>query len=77
MNRITGTLLVLFSMVLSLVGLATLIAMFRAMTVESTFPAVESAFGSLVIAVGLLVLARLAFRAGIVRVRHKNRPKQE
>lgn len=69
MKRLLGGLFVFLSLALLLAGGAAVVAMVRALTVESTLPAIESAFGSMVIAIILLALARQVFKAGMARLR--------
>lgn len=71
MEKLLGALLVLLSLTLFLAGGAAVVAMIRALTVEHTLSAIESAFGTLVIAILLLVLARLALKAGMLRLGRK------
>ena len=64
-----GYLLVGLSAVLYLISAATFVAMLRALTVTSTITAIESAFGTLVIGILLLVLARKAWLSGKSRLK--------
>ena len=63
-DRVRGYLLLGSSLLLYLAGGAAFIAMLRALTVRTTLAAVETAFGSLVICILLLVLARKAWESG-------------
>lgn len=67
MKQLLGGFFVLLSLALLAAGGAAVVAMVRALTVESTLPAIESAFGSMVIAIILLALARQSFKAGMAR----------
>jgi predicted membrane protein len=69
MNQVKGILLLALSGALFAVAAAALFAMLRSLGVQSTLSAIESAFGSLVIAILLLVLARKTFLAGKARLR--------
>lgn len=64
-----GYLLVGLSALLYLVSVATFVAMLRALMVTSTITAIESAFGTLVIGILLLVLARKAWLSGKSRLK--------
>lgn len=63
-NRVKGYLLMGLSVLLHLAGAAAFVAMLRALTVSTTLAAIESAFGSLVICILLMVLARRAWDSG-------------
>jgi hypothetical protein len=63
-ERMLGYLLAALAGLLYLVSVATFVAMVRALTVTSTVTAIESAFGTMVIGILLLVLARKAWLAG-------------
>lgn len=69
MKKLLGGFFVLVSLALLVAGGAAVVAMVRALTVQSTLPAIESAFGSLVIAIILLALARQSFKAGMARLK--------
>ncbi len=64
MTRLMGVALLIASVLLLLAAAATLVAMVLSLTVRSTLPAVESAFGSLVAALVLLGFGVKAFKAG-------------
>lgn len=64
MHPLKSSLLISLSLLLYVLAGVALFAMLRALAVQDTLAAVESAFGSLVIGIFLLVLARRAFRAG-------------
>ena len=69
MHPISGILLMLLSGAFFAVAAAALFSMVRALSVPDTLSAVESAFGSLVVAILLLALARKTFLAGRARLR--------
>lgn len=69
MHPVSGILFMLLSGALFAVAGAALFSMIRALTVEDTLSAVESAFGSLVVAILLLILARKTFLTGRARLR--------
>lgn len=68
MNRVKGIAFIILSLLLYVVGGATIFTAVRSFTVESTLSAVESAFGTLVIAIILLALGRVTFKAGKARL---------
>jgi ABC-type microcin C transport system permease subunit YejB len=57
------------ALVALVLGVATLVAMSRSLTVSTTLAAIESAFGSFVLAIILLVAARKLFDAGLKRLK--------
>lgn len=67
-RRLAGFLLLTCTFILSLMGAAAIFAAVHALTVKSTLPAIESAFGSTVIAIGLLITARVCFKAATRRL---------
>ena len=67
-SKLIGVTLVVIALLLAVASLAAFIAVFRALLVPSTLAAIESAFGSLVVALLLLVLASRAWRAGRLRL---------
>lgn len=67
-RKLTGVTLLVTALLLAVASLAAFIAVFRALLVPSTLVALESAFGSLVVALLLLVLAGRAWRAGRLRL---------
>lgn len=70
--RFAGLVLVLVAGLLGAACLAAFVAMVRALMVPTTLAAIESAFGSLVVALLLLVLTRKAWRAGRARLSGKS-----
>lgn len=71
-GRFTGLFLVLVAGLLGVASLAAFVAMVRALMVPTTLAAIESAFGSLVVAILLLVLTGKAWRGGRARLSDKN-----
>ena len=63
LSRFIAFLLFLLSLLLLLCACAALVAMLRALLIPSTLVALETAFGSLVIALLCLVLGRNSWRA--------------
>ncbi|MEX1033866.1 MAG: hypothetical protein WDZ30_10945 [Cellvibrionaceae bacterium] len=68
MQKLLGILLSIVSLALFLAGGAAIIAIVHALTVESTLAAIESAYGTLVIAIFLIVLGRFALKAAMARL---------
>ena len=68
-QHLLGLLLMLCGLLLAVVAAAAFVAMVLALTVKTTISAVESAFGSFVVAILLTVLARKAWAAGRERVK--------
>ena len=77
MHPVSGILFMLLSGALFATAAAALFSMIRALSVEDTLSAVESAFGSLVVAILLLALARKTFLAGRARLRGEAEDKGE
>lgn len=71
-GRFAGLVLLLAAGVLGMASLAAFVAMVRALMVPTTLAAIESAFGSLVIALLLMVLARKSWRTGRARLSDKS-----
>ncbi|MCW8193440.1 hypothetical protein F6455_01405 [Proteobacteria bacterium 005FR1] len=69
MTRIVGYLLLILAPTLLLSAVATFYSAIQAITVQSTLVAVESFIGTLVIAVAMLILARISFRSGMRRLK--------
>ena len=63
-HAISDYLLLTLAVLLYLAAAASILAALHALTVRTTLAAVESAFGTLVIAIVLLLLARKAWRKG-------------
>ncbi len=63
-DRVPGYLLLGLSLLIYLLAGAAFVAVLRALTVSTTLAAVETAFGSLVLCILLLVLARKAWDSG-------------
>jgi putative copper export protein len=74
MNKLTPIFYIVLASVLGLVALGAFIAMVRALTVRDTLSAVESALGTGVITILLVVMANKLFKAGWQRLRA---PKQD
>lgn len=68
-DQMIGYLLLALSVLIYVICGATFLAMLQALTVTSTISAIESAFGTFVIAVLLLVLGRKAWQAGKSRLK--------
>ena len=68
-DQMIGYLLLGLSLVIYLVCGATFVAMLQALMVNSTISAIESAFGSFVIGILLLVLGRKSYQAGKRRIK--------
>ncbi|MES2627202.1 MAG: hypothetical protein V4628_18090 [Pseudomonadota bacterium] len=68
-DQLIGYLLIGLSVVIYLVCGATFLAMLQALTVSSTISAIESAFGTCVIGILLLVLGRKSYNAGKNRLK--------
>lgn len=71
-RRFAGLVLLLAAGLLGMASLAAFVAMIRALMVPTTLAAIESAFGSLVITLLLLVLSRKSWGAGRVRLSDKS-----
>jgi hypothetical protein len=71
-DQMIGYLLLALSLAIYLVCGATFVAMLQALTVSSTISAIESAFGTFVIGVLLLVLGRKSYQAGKRRLKAGN-----
>ncbi|MEY4641673.1 MAG: hypothetical protein RLZZ227_1667 [Pseudomonadota bacterium] len=67
-ERVIGAVLLVLAAALYIAAAAALFAMFHALTVRTTLAAVESAFGTFVITILLLVLARRCWGAGKKRM---------
>jgi len=67
-----GYLLLGLSALIYLVCGAAFVAMVQALAVNNTMSAIESAFGSFVIGILLLVLGRKAYQAGKSRLKPEN-----
>lgn len=67
-ERVTGYLMLACAGLLYVAAAASVFAMFYALTVRTTLAAVESAFGTLVVSILLLVLARKCWDAGRKRM---------
>lgn len=76
-NQIIGYLMIVVSILLYLVSASALVAMIYAFTVNTTIAAVESAFGSLVIGLVFLVMARFTFLAAKKRIKKEENINQE
>jgi uncharacterized membrane protein len=68
-DRTIGYLLVGLSAVIYIVCGTAFVAMLQALTVNNTISAIESAFGSFVIGILLLVLGRKSYQAGKRRLK--------
>jgi len=68
-RSVSGWLLLAFSVVLHIAALAAFVAMLQALTVSSTISAVESAFGTFVLLILLMVFARQSWQAGKIRTK--------
>lgn len=69
MNRkLPGYLMLALSSLLYLIGAACIVATVHALTVRTTLAAIESAFGTLVIAILILLLARKAWHGARSRL---------
>ena len=68
MNRLSGLLLQAFAWLLYLLSAVTCISYLYTFTIRDTVSAIENAFGTLVIMVAMLVLARFAKAAGKARL---------
>lgn len=68
MNKLTGYLLTGFAYVLYLISAATFLDYMYSLTIRDTVTAVENAFGTLVILVFLLVLAKFSLKDGKKRL---------
>ncbi|MGQ9424472.1 hypothetical protein ACXYTJ_00810 [Gilvimarinus sp. F26214L] len=66
MKKWLGVLLLLISALLLFMAGATVVAMGRALRIDNTLAAIESTFGSLVIAVLLVVLSRLLLKRALL-----------
>lgn len=63
-NNVSAYLLLSLSVLLHLAAAASVLAALHALTVRTTLAAIESAFGTLVIAILLLLLARTTWQKG-------------
>ena len=70
MNKLTGYLLTGFAYVLYLISAATFLDYMYSLTIRDTVTAVENAFGTLVILVFMLVLAKFSLKDGKKRLQH-------
>ncbi len=70
-DQTVGYLLLALSMIIYLICGATFFAMLHALTVTSTISAIESAFGTFVIGILLLVLGRKTYQAGKRRLKRE------
>ena len=68
-DKMTGYFLLALSVLIHLVCAASFLAMMQALMVKSTISAIESAFGTLVIGILLLVLGRKSWQAGKRRMK--------
>lgn len=68
-HKLLAWLFIVAALVSLVLALATLVAMSRSLTVSTTLAAIESAFGSFVLAIMLLVAARKLFDAGLKRLK--------
>jgi hypothetical protein len=68
-DKMMGYLLLALSLLIYVVCAATFLAMLQALTVSSTISAIESAFGTFVIGILLLVLGRKSYNAGKRRLK--------
>jgi uncharacterized sodium:solute symporter family permease YidK len=71
-DQMIGYLLLGLSLVIYLVCGAAFVAMLQALAVSSTISAIESAFGSFVIGILLLVLGGKSYQAGKRRLKAEN-----
>jgi hydrogenase-4 membrane subunit HyfE len=71
-DKMMGYLLLTLSVLIYVVCAATFLAMLQALTVSSTISAIESAFGTFVIGILLLVLGRKSYKAGKRRLKAEN-----
>lgn len=69
LRKLTGYFCVVTAAVLLVLAALTLFAMLRALTVATTLAAVESAFGSFVLCILLLVGARKLKDVGVARLK--------
>lgn len=76
-NQIIGYLMIVVSILLYLVSASALVAMIYALTVNTTIAAVESAFGSMIIGLIFLVMARFTFLAAKKRIKNEENLSQE
>lgn len=68
-NQTIGYLLLVLAVIIYLICGATFLAMLHALTVTSTISAIESAFGTFVIGILLLVLGTKSYQAGKKRLK--------
>ena len=68
-NQVIGYLLVVLSILLYIICAVALGSMVYALTVKTTIAAVESAFGSMVIGIMFLVMAKFTYRAAKKRIK--------
>jgi protein-S-isoprenylcysteine O-methyltransferase Ste14 len=67
-NKLVGFILVILSSIFFLMGAAAIVNTARVLAVHSTLAAIESAFGTLVLTIGLLALAWICLKTGIGRL---------
>jgi protein-S-isoprenylcysteine O-methyltransferase Ste14 len=67
-NRLSGLLFLILSFALFLMGAASVVAMIHALTVRDTLAAIESGFGTLILAAGLLAFSWISLKAGLNRL---------
>ena len=72
MNKFTGYLLYAFAFLLYLLTAVTFISFLYAITIRDTLSAVESAFGTFVITIAMLVMAKFARDAAKTRLSVEN-----
>jgi len=68
-RSVSGWLLLACSVVLHIAALAAFMAMLQALAVSSTISAVESAFGTFVLLILLLVFARKSWQIGKIHIK--------
>jgi hypothetical protein len=71
-DQMIGYLLLALSALIYVICGATFLAMLQALTVSSTISAIESAFGTFVVGILLLVLGRKSYQAGKRRLKAEN-----
>jgi hypothetical protein len=76
MHKLTPIIYLIVASLLGIVAVLTFIAMVRALTVQDTLSAVESALGTGVLTILLAVMANRLFKAGWQRLR-SSQPKSE
>jgi len=77
MSKIIAYLLTGFAYLLYLISAATFISFLYALSIKDTVSAIESAFGTFVILIAMLVMAKFSRDAGKCRLSPQNTPKSE